>query len=65
MLFPASKVQEFYTEYQHSALRTGQQFHSFMQLHKCVNEKALCDMIYKLDGQEFKDFLVRHIDWNA
>ena len=41
----------------HSGLRYGQAFFNHFGLHKCVQNKNVCDRLYELDGEEAKSYI--------
>ena len=41
----------------HSGLRYGQAFFNHFGLHKCVQNKNICDRLYELDGEEAKSYI--------
>jgi hypothetical protein len=63
MLFPASRVNAFIKR--HPELRYGQEFHQYMELHKCEQDRIFCDQLYQADGEVAKSMIDSRIDWEA
>lgn len=48
--FPLTRYTAFRKQFNPDAgLRLGQAFHTYMQLDKCVQDKAFCDRLYNAD----------------
>lgn len=61
LTFPLSRVMKFRKV--HPELRYGQEFHQYMELHKCEQDREFCDKLYEADGIKAIKMIDSRIDW--
>ena len=49
--------QRMHTSGSHAGLRYGQAFFNHFGLHKCIQNKEICDRLYELDGEEAQAYI--------
>lgn len=68
IVFPGTKVRQFMAEKHHPALRRGQAFYNYMELHKITSpvNKLWCDRLHAERDRVVADRLIlSRTDWES
>jgi hypothetical protein len=63
MMFPLSRVQAFRKI--HPELRYGQEFHQYMGLEKCEQDRDFCDRLYNVSDDVARKMIDSRTDPNS